>query len=307
MPTVAILIPCFNESVTIEQVVSDFKHFIPTATLYVYDNASTDETVTLARKEGAVVRVIPNRGKGLVVRQMFADIEADIYVLVDGDATYDPSSAPAAIQKLQSENLDMVVCTRKPANQHAFQFTNALGNKLFTKIVNWLFSQTFNDIFSGYRVFSRRFIKSFPAVSQGFEIEAEMTIHALQLGLPWGEMLTSYQERPHGSSSKLHPFRDGARILRTIFLLFLHLRPLILFGVCFTTLMLLSLSLGLPILITFIKTGLVPRIPTAILAASLALLANLCLFSGIVLDGISRSRLEAKRFWYLMVESLRQG
>lgn len=302
MPKVAVLIPCFNECLTIENVINDFKHFLPDADIYVYDNDSTDTSVYLAKHCGAKIGRVVNRGKGWVVRQMFADVDADIYVLVDGDNTYDAASVNPAIQRLITNNLDMVVCTRKPIDNDALKPANALGNKCFTTIVNWLFREKFNDIFSGYRVFSRRFIKSFPAISQGFEIEAEMTIHALQLGLPWDEHVTPYQARPEGSNSKLRPLQDGIKILRTILLLFFELRPMMFFGLCFSIFFITSLILGFPILWTFIKTGLVPRFPTAILSASLALLASFCLLSGVVLDGVSRSRLEAKRFWYLMTK-----
>lgn len=296
----AVLIPCYNESATLAKVIHDFKQALPQAEIYVYDNGSTDNSVEIARTSGVFVKHVALRGKGQVVRRLFADIEADVYVMVDGDATYDAASAQKAITLLQNNSLDMVVCTRKAQDEKSFRPGHAFGNKLFTYTVNLLFGRHFTDIFSGYRIFSRRFIKSFPAISQGFEIEAEMTIHALQLSLPCAEIETAYQERPPGSVSKLHTFKDGLRILRTILLLFLYVRPMAFFGILFILFSLLSLILGLPITLTFIQTGLVPRFPTAILAASLGLLGSLCLACGIILDSVSRSRLETKRCWYLI-------
>jgi hypothetical protein len=231
---------------------------------------------------------------------MFAEVEADIFVMVDGDATYDASSVQRAIDLLRDESLDMVVCKRNPHHEHSFRLGHALGNKLFTKTVNFLFGRQFNDIFSGYRIFSRRFVKSFPAISQGFETETEITIHALQLGIPTAEIDTPYQARPPGSSSKLHTITDGLRILYTVLLLFLYVRPMALFGLLFALLMTISLILGFPIFIHFMQTGTVPRLPTAVLAASVGILANLCLACGMILDSVGRSRLETKRCWYLM-------
>lgn len=287
------------------RVIHDFKEQFPNSSVYVYDNGSTDNSVEIATACGARVKHVALRGKGQVVRRMFADIEADIYIMTDGDATYDAASAPRAIDLLIQNSLDMVVCTRKPNGEHSFRKGHALGNKLFTRTVNFLFGHQFTDIFSGYRIFSRRFVKSFPAISQGFEIEAEITIHALQLGLPCDEIETSYQERPPGSVSKLNTIRDGLRILRTILLLFLYVRPMAFFGILFILLAMISLTLGIPVTINFLHTGLVPRMPTAILAASLGLLASLCLTCGIILDSVSRSRLESKRCWYLIAASTR--
>lgn len=300
MSKIAVLIPCYNESATLPKVIHDFKQALPQAEIYVYDNGSTDNSVEIARTCGTVVKHVALRGKGQVVRRMFADIEADAYVMVDGDATYDASYSPQAIALLQNNFLDMVVCTRKAQDDKSFRPGHALGNKLFTATVNLLFGHQFTDIFSGYRVFSKRFVKSFPAISQGFEIEAEITIHALQLSLPCAEIETPYQDRPEGSVSKLNTFKDGFRILRTILLLFLYVRPMAFFGILFILFSCLSLTLGLPVTIHFMQTGLVPRFPTAILAASLALLGSLCLACGIILDSVSRSRLETKRCWYLI-------
>lgn len=298
---IAVLIPCHNESATIATVIQQFKAQLPDAIIYVYDNQSIDHTATVAKAAGAQVKHIKKRGKGNVVRRMFADIEADIYVMVDGDATYDASYVHQAIHLLQTDTLDMIVCARKPADTHAFRFGHQIGNKWFANTVNVLFGHDLRDIFSGYRVFSRRFVKSLPAISQGFEIEAEITIHALQLGIPMAEIDTPYQERPQGSVSKLKTIKDGLRILRTIILLFIYIRPMAFFGTLFGVLAATSLLLGLPIVIHFIQTGLVPRFPTAILAASLGSLAGLSLACGIVLDSISRTRLEVKKLWYLMV------
>ncbi len=297
---VAVLIPCYNESTTLTRVINDFKQQLPQALIYVYDNASTDNSVEVAKNAGAVVKHVFLRGKGQVVRRMFADIEADVYVMVDGDATYDAASVHHAIELLDDNSLDMVVCKRNPSDGNSFRPGHALGNKWFTNTVNFLFGHQFNDIFSGYRIFSRRFVKSFPAISHGFEIETEMTIHALQLGIPSAEIDTPYQERPPGSVSKLRTIRDGIRILCTVLLLFLYIRPMVLFGILFSIFAAASLILGMPIIIHFIQTGLVPRMPTAILAASLGLLASLCLACGMILDSVSRSRLEIKRCWYLM-------
>ncbi len=301
----AVLIPCYNESTTLSQVIHDFKRALPDAVIYVYDNGSTDNSAAIAKASGAIVRHVSIRGKGQVVRRMFADIDADIYVMVDGDATYDAASVNKAIDLLLRNSLDMVVCTRNPIGDKSFRPGHALGNKWFTQTVNFLFGHQFNDIFSGYRVFSHRFVKSFPAISQGFEIETEITIHALQLGLPAAEIETPYQERPAGSSSKLNTFKDGLRILRTIFLLFLYVRPMAFFGILFIVLMFASLILGTPVIVHFIQTGLVPRMPTALLAASLGVLASLSLACGIILDSVSRSRLETKRCWYLIATSVR--
>lgn len=302
-PQIAILIPCFNESTTLTRVIGDFKQQLPQAAIYVYDNGSTDNSVALAKASGACIKHVPLRGKGQVVRRMFADIEADIYIMVDGDATYDAASVHQAVDLLQTNLLDMVVCTRKPSGKHSFPLGHMLGNSWFTRTVNFLFGHQFKDIFSGYRVFSRRFIKSFPAISQGFEIEAEITIHTLQLGIPMAEIETPYQERPPGSTSKLNTIKDGLSILRTILLLFIYVRPMAFFGTLFIFLSLISLILGVPIIIHFIQTGFVPRMPTAILAASSGLLASLSLACGIILDSVSRSRLEAKRCWYLIATS----
>lgn len=299
-PRIAVLIPCYNESATLVQVIKDFKRHLPTAIIYVYDNGSTDNSVALAKASGACVKHVALRGKGQVVRRMFADVEADIYVMVDGDATYDASYVHQAIDLLQHSTLDMVVCTRQASDKKSFPLGHALGNRWFTNTVNFLFGHQFNDIFSGYRIFSRRFVKSFPAISQGFEIEAEITIHALQLGIPTAEIETPFQSRPPGSKSKLSTIKDGFCILRTILLLFIYIRPMACFGLVFMLFACLSLLLGTPVIVHFIQTGFVPHLATATLAASFGLLAGLSLVSGMILDSVSRSRLEAKRCWYLL-------
>jgi len=296
---IAILIPCYNESKTLYSVIQDCKTHLPEATVYVYDNGSSDNSIEIAKASGAKVKNVLLRGKGQVVRRMFADIEAAIYVMVDGDATYDIAKAKDAIALLNAQSLDMVVCTRKPQDKYSFPPGHALGNKLFSYAVNILFGRQFTDIFSGFRIFSKRFVKSFPAISQGFEIETEMTIHSLQLSLPCDEIESKYQERPQGSSSKLHTFKDGYRILRTILLLFIYVRPMSLFGLLFLFFSLIGLCFGLPLTIDFIHTGLVPKIPTVILTAIFCVLAGLSLVCGVILDSVSRSRLEIKRLWYL--------
>jgi glycosyltransferase involved in cell wall biosynthesis len=301
---IVVLIPCLNESAAITQVIRDFKKQLPTASIYVYDNGSTDNSIALAIAAGATVKQVPIRGKGQVIRRMFADVDADIYVMVDGDATYDAASATQAISLLTTDSLDMVVCTRKSVGDKSYPLGHVIGNKFFTKTINFLFRQQFTDIFSGYRVFSRRFVKSFPAISQGFEIETEITIHAMQLGLPTAEVEAPYQGRLAGSASKLNTIRDGLRILRTVFLLFFYVRPMALFSCLFMFFMAASLVLGVPIIIDFMHTGLVPRLPTALLSASLVLLSALSLACGIILDSVSRSRLESKRCWYLMVAAI---
>lgn len=296
---VAVLIPCYNESKTINKVIEDFKKQLPEASVFVYDNGSNDDSVQLAKSSGAKVKKVLIRGKGHVVRRMFADIEADLFILVDGDGTYDAEAIKTSIELLKEESLDMVICVRNPRDYNSFRKGHRLGNKLFNMAIQSLFGYRFKDVFSGYRVFSRRFVKSFPIVSQGFEIEAEMSIHALQLGLPFAEVETVYRERPPGSTSKLNTIRDGLKILRTILLLFIYNRPMAFFGFLFLIMILISVTLGLPIVTHFIQTGFVPRIPTALLAASFGILASMSLVCGILLDSVSRARLEAKLFWYL--------
>ncbi len=299
---VAVLIPCFNEEKAIGKVVGDFKNVFPTAGIYVYNNRSTDRTIEIAAAAGAIVRDEAHPGKGNVLRRMFADVEADIYVLVDGDDTYHAPSAPEMVRKLVDEHLDMVVGTRlSNYSADAFRLGHRFGNDLLTGFLGMLFGRNCTDILSGYRVFSRRFVKSFPAVSKGFETESELTIHALELRMPIGEMTTPYKTRPLDSVSKLRTYRDGLRILIMILVMFKEERPLAFFSLVFGFLSVLSLVLAYPILITYLQTGLVPRFPTAILSTGIMTLAFLSLTCGFILDSVTRGRRELKRLTYLSI------
>jgi glycosyltransferase involved in cell wall biosynthesis len=301
---IVVLIPCYNEEATIAQVVSAFKRAMPTALIYVYDNASTDKTSEVARQAGAVVRNEPKKGKGNVVRRMFADIDADIYVIVDGDDTYEASKCPKMVQQLIENNLDMVVATRKAIdNEEAYRWGHVFGNWMLTRSVSFIFSQGFSDMLSGYRVMSRRFVKSFPIMSQGFEIETEMTVHALQIGASYKEIETMYDSRPEGSESKLSTFKDGFRILRMILLLFKEEKPFQFFGLFSLLFFVVSIVLSIPVFIAYVETGLVLRMPTAILSTGLMILSFFSLISGVILDSLSRSRLEAKKVNYLAYKS----
>jgi glycosyltransferase involved in cell wall biosynthesis len=298
--TVAVLIPCYNEEGAIAQVVREFRVALPEAVVYVYDNNSTDRTVEVARAEGAVVRSEPRQGKGNVVRRMFADIEADVYVLVDGDATYHAASAPRMVERLCAENLDMVVGTRLGTDDpEAFRSGHHFGNRLLTGIVAWLFGGGFSDMLSGYRVFSRRFVKTFPALANGFETETELTVHAASLNMPAAEVETPYFARPEGTESKLRTYSDGFNILIAAFKLAKDERPIFVFGLGFLFLALVALGLAVPVVVTFMETGLVPRLPTALLATGTMLLAFLSLAAGVILDGVSSGRRELKRLAYL--------
>jgi glycosyltransferase involved in cell wall biosynthesis len=296
---VAVLVPCYNEEVAIAKVVTAFKRALPDAVIHVYDNNSVDRTAEVARKAGAVVANEPRQGKGHVVRRMFADIDADIYLLVDGDATYHAPSAPKMVEKLVAENLDMVVGTRVDREESAYRRGHRSGNYLFTWFVASIFGSSFSDILSGYRVFSRRFVKSFPALSTGFEIETELTIHALELGMPVDEVETPYFSRLEGSASKLSTWRDGLRISWTIQRLYRTERPLQFFGLIALLFGALSIALAVPVIETYLITGLVPRLPTAILATGMMLAAFLALAAGLVLDTVTRGRREIKRLAYL--------
>jgi hypothetical protein len=300
-PRIAVLIPCYNEEAAIATVVRDFRTALPDAAIYVYDNNSQDRTVELARAAGAIVRREPLQGKGNVVRRMFADVEADIFVLVDGDDTYHPASARDMIALLVSERLDMVNGRRVTANQAAYRSGHRFGNRVLTALVASIFGDRFSDMLSGYRVFSRRFVKSFPALAVGFEIETELTVHALELRMPTTEVDTPYKVRAPGSTSKLHTFRDGFRILGTIVLLVKEERPLQFFTVIFVLLAVFSIVISIPVIETYMQTGLVPRVPTAILATGSMLLAFLSLFCGLVLDTVTLGRREAKRMRYLEI------
>jgi glycosyltransferase involved in cell wall biosynthesis len=299
---VAVLVPCHNEASVIAQVVQEFRRNLPTARIYVYDNGSTDDTAQIARGSGAIVRAEPLLGKGNVVRRMFADVEADIYVIVDGDATYDAAAAPALVERLIRDGLDMVNCARLPAADGVYRAGHRFGNRLLTGLVARVFGERLKDMLSGYRVMSRRFVKSFPALSTGFEIETEITVHALELRAPIAEMSAPYFIRPRGSASKLRTIGDGMRILRLIVHLIKEERPLQLFSTIFVVLTTLSLALGVPVVLQFFATGLVGRIPTALLATGLMILAFLNLFCGLVLDTVTRGRREMKRLIYLATD-----
>lgn len=295
----AVLIPCHNEAAAIAKVIADFRLQLPTAQIYVYDNASTDETARIAAKNGAIVRAEPLRGKGNVVRRMFADIEADVYLLVDGDGTYDATAAPRLIEHLEHQGLDMVNCARVPAADGVYRSGHRFGNRLLTGLVARVFGNRLRDMLSGYRVMSRRFVKSFPALSSGFEVETEITVHALELRVPIAELAAPYYARPEGSASKLNTIGDGMRILRVIMHLVKEERPLQFFSAIFAVLTVVSLALGFPVIMQFLATGLVGRLPTAVLCTGLMILAFLSLFCGLVLDTVTRGRREFKRLTYL--------
>ncbi|MDI4238072.1 glycosyltransferase family 2 protein [Bradyrhizobium sp. Arg237L] len=296
---VAVLVPCFNEEAAIGTVVADFRKALPQARIFVYDNNSRDRTAEIARAAGAEVRSERRQGKGHVVRRMFADVDADIYVLVDGDATYDAPSAPRMIEALVNDNLDMVVGVRIDQSAAAYRRGHRTGNRMLTGFLSAVFGHAFRDILSGYRVFSRRFVKSFPVLSDGFEIETELSVHALELALPVGEIESPYYARPEGSVSKLNTWRDGFRILGTILRLYRSEKPLRFFTGIGVVLALISIVLAIPIIITFIEEGIVPRLPTAVLSTGLMIVAMLSVSSGLVLDTVTRGRREMKLLAYL--------
>jgi glycosyltransferase involved in cell wall biosynthesis len=296
---VAVLVPCYNEAAAIGTVVKQFREALPAAEIHVYDNNSKDGTAKAAAKAGAIVGFENRPGKGHVVRRMFGDIDADIYVLVDGDATYDAPSAPKMIETLLREKLDMVVGSRVDQDIAAYRPGHRFGNWILTAFVTQTFGRAFTDILSGYRVFSRRFVKSFPALSTGFEIETELTVHALELGMPVAEIETPYYARGEGSTSKLNTWRDGIRILWTIGKLFRNERPMRFFFPIALFFAVISIAIMIPVFRTFLATGLVPRLPTAILSSALMVLSFLSLMSGLILDTVSRGRREMKRLAYL--------
>ncbi|MDF2690689.1 MAG: glycosyl transferase [Gammaproteobacteria bacterium] len=300
---IAVLIPCYNEEATIGQVVRDFKKHLPEAMIYVYDNNSNDKTALFAKEAGAIVALETLQGKGSVVKRMFADINADIYVLVDGDNTYDAKSAPILIEALINNQLDMVSAARIDQG-NAYRKGHQFGNRLLSKIVGLMFGRQLKDMLSGYRVFSRRFVKSFPVLSKGFEIETELNVHALEIRLPFSEVDTAYQARPMGSLSKLSTFKDGFKILWMIIALIKREKPVQFFGIIAALLMLISLGLAWPVLLTYLATGLVPRLPTAVLSASLMLLAFFSLGCGLILDTVTTGRKEAKLIAYLQQAAL---
>lgn len=296
---IAVLVPCYNEEVAVAKVVNDFRAALPGATIFVFDNNSTDNTAAAARAAGAEVFRERQQGKGFVVRRMFTDVEADIYVLVDGDATYDAPSVRPMIARMLDERLDMVVGNRIDQEQAAYRAGHRTGNWLLTTFVSSVFGSTIKDMLSGYRVFSRRFVKSFPVLSGGFEIETELTIHALELGLAAAEIDTPYYARPKGSASKLNTWRDGFRILWTILQLYRAERPLPFFSAIAAVLAIVAIGLGIPIIITFIETHTVPRLPTAVLATGFVVMAFLSFAVGLVLDTVTRGRREMKLLAYL--------
>jgi glycosyltransferase involved in cell wall biosynthesis len=302
---IAVLVPCFNEEAAVATVVKDFRNALPSAQIYVYDNNSSDRTAVVAREAGAEVRSERRQGKGHVVRRMFADIDADIYVLVDGDATYDAPSAPSMIDALLADHLDMVVGLRLDQSEAAYRRGHRTGNWMLTSFLSSVFGQAFKDILSGYRVFSRRFVKSFPVLSDGFEIETELSVHALELALPVAEIETPYYARPEGSFSKLNTWGDGLRILGTILKLYRSEKPLRFFTAIGVFLALVSIGLAVPIVVTYLESGLVPRLPTAVLSMGLMIVALLSVSSGLVLDTVTRGRREMKLLAYLSQPSIK--
>jgi glycosyltransferase involved in cell wall biosynthesis len=304
---IAVLIPCYNEAVAIPKVVADFRAALPEAEIYVYDNNSADGTAAVARAAGAIVRTETLQGKGNVVRRMFADVQADLYVLVDGDDTYQASAAPEMIRMLVENRLDMVNGVRVTEIQAAYRLGHRFGNLVLTGMVRRIFGDRVKDMLSGYRVFSRRFVKSFPALASGFETEAEFTVHALELGIPVGEVATAYKDRPAGSASKLRTYSDGLRILRAILVLVKETRPLHFFSFAGLLLLLAGLGLAVPVLLDYMRTGLVPRLPTAVLSSAMVLLAFLSMVCGLILDSVARGRKEAKRLAYLAIPAVKDS
>lgn len=298
-PRIAVLLPCYNEEAAIAQTIAGFRDALPGATLYVYDNNSSDSTRAVAAAAGAIVRTERMQGKGNVVRRMFADIDADIYVMADGDATYEAAAAPALVARLIDEQLDMVVGARRSEIDAAYRRGHRFGNAMLTGMLAQVFGRSFTDILSGYRVFSRRFVKSFPVLSAGFEIETEICVHALELKMPTAEVVTAYAARPDGSVSKLSTYSDGWRILRTIAMLARFERPLAFFGFLALVFALMAIILSVPLVLTYLDTGQVPRFPTAILATGLMILAFLNFFAGLILDTVVRGRREVRRLAYL--------
>src|SRR5688572_28533170 len=298
-PRIAVLLPCYNEGAAVASTVAAFRAALPDAAIYVYDNNSADRTCEVAAAAGAIVRTERQQGKGHVVRRMFADVDAEIYVMADGYLTYDPGAAPAMVDQLLAQQLDMVVGTRRHEAKDAYRGGHVLGNRLFTGMLSGLFGRSFSDIFSGYRVFSRRFVKSFPVLSSGFEIETEMSVHALELRMPVGEVETAYAARPEGSESKLSTFGDGWRILKTIVTLYRVERPVLFFGSIGALLLVAAVILAVPLIVTYLDTGLVPRFPPAILITGMTIVAVLCFFAGLILDTVTRGRREVRRLAYL--------
>jgi glycosyltransferase involved in cell wall biosynthesis len=304
---IAVLLPCYNEAAAVARTVADFRAALPAARIYVYDNNSADRTGEVAAEAGAIVRVERMQGKGHVVRRMFADVEADVYVMADGDSTYEAAAAPELVRRLVEERLDMVVGARRSEVDEAYRRGHRLGNRLFTGLLSSLFGRSFTDIFSGYRVFSRRFVKSFPALSRGFETETEISVHALELAMPVAEVVTAYGARPEGSHSKLSTWGDGWRIMRTILHLFRIERPVLFYGGFAAFLVALAVVLAVPLVVTYVETGLVPRFPTAILVTGLTIVAALSFAVGLILDTVVRGRREVRRLAYLGFPAVGEG
>lgn len=299
-PQIAVVIPCYNEEATIATVVQDFHASLPDATIYVYDNNSSDGTIAAARKAGAIVRVEPRQGKGNVVRRMFADVEADIYILTDGDDTYEAGAAPEMVRQMIAEGYDIVAGKRIAVDEAAaYRPGHVLGNRLLTGLTATMFNVKLDDMLTGYRVMSRRFVKSFPFTTGGFAIETELTVHAVRMLVPMIEVPTKYKERPEGSVSKLSTYRDGWRILMTIGLLLRKERPLFFYGFFFLLFAAASFAIGIPVVVEYFQTGLVPRLPSAVLVTGMMMVAFLCLVCGIILDTVTRGRWELKRVAYL--------
>lgn len=303
---IAIIVPCYNEELTVTDIVRDFNRYLPEADVYIFDNNSRDATVSRALEAGAIVRSVPLQGKGNVIRRMFADVEADIYIMVDGDNTYDASVAPELAEKLVAEGLDMVVGTRVSTEQEAYRFGHRFGNRMLTGSVAMVFGNTFTDMLSGYRVFSRRYAKSFAAHSAGFETETELTVHALELRMPVAEVSTIYRARPEGSVSKLNTYRDGFRILWTISKLFKTEKPFAFFSIAGLLFNLIALILAWPLFETYYQTGLVPRLPTAVLVVALGICGVISFNCGLILETVTKGRIEQKRFAYLAVPGPRR-
>jgi hypothetical protein len=300
-PRIAVLIPCYNEEGAIAKVVTDFRYTLPDAAIYVYDNNSGDQTVAVARHAGAEVRGESLQGKGNVVRRMFADIDADVYLLVDGDDTYDSSTAPGMIRLLLQNRLDMVTGVRVGNAVTAYRRGHRFGNWMLTGMVKLIFGRGVSDMLSGYRAFSRRFVKSFPGLAEGFETETEFTVHALEMRMPIAEVRTLYRNRPAGTASKLRTYSDGIRILRMIVRLVKQERPLQFFGACSLLMLALGIGLGTPVILDFLRTGLVPRLPTAVLATGCVLIACLSFTAGLILEAVAHGRMEIKRLGYLAI------
>ena len=304
-PRIVVLIPCYNEEITIGKVVAEFRAALPSAKIFVYDNNSSDRTSEEAQKAGAVVRKESRQGKGNVVRRMFADIEADVYVLVDGDDTYDAAASTALVSRLVEERLDFINGMRISTAKDAYRAGHRFGNRLLTGLVRQIFGRQFNDMLSGYKILSRRFVKSFPAMSSGFETETELAVHALELRMPCSEVATAYKERPPGSVSKLRTYSDGAQIMMLIARLVKDERPLYFFGLSGLAAIILAVLLSVPLLVTYLETGLVPRIPTAILSVALVIVGVISVFTGLILDMTTKTRREMKRLIYLSLPAIR--